>query len=79
MRTSNFSKLHPDHLPEVVSQLQLLVMDSVIAVQKRAIQAASIVYRNTLQWMCKGESEADMQVVWEHLSDIKVCEFIWFF
>ncbi|CAG9583059.1 unnamed protein product [Danaus chrysippus] len=67
------SKSYPEYLPKIIGQLQLLVIDTVIAVQKRAIQAASLVYRNVLLWICKGTSEMkDMQYVWEHLSELKL-------
>ncbi|KAM3958748.1 symplekin scaffold protein [Aphomia sociella] len=67
------SKNHPDHLPKVVGQLQLLLVDNVIAVQKRAIQAASIVYRNTLAWICKTDMDSsELQYVWEHLTQLKL-------
>ncbi|XP_053608461.1 symplekin [Plodia interpunctella] len=67
------SKQQPDQLPKIIAQLQLLLVDSVIAVQKRAIQAASIVYRNALAWICKGASNkdvSDLKYVWEHLSQL---------
>ncbi|CAH2090114.1 unnamed protein product [Euphydryas editha] len=67
------SKAFPHLLPKIIGQLQLLVIDSVIAVQKRAIQAASIVYRNVLLWICKGNAEvSEMQYVWEHLTELKL-------
>ncbi|XP_059046679.1 symplekin-like [Achroia grisella] len=67
------SKKHPDHLPKVVSQLRLLLLDNVIAVQKRAIQAASIVYRNTLTWICMSDAEStELQFVWEHVTQLKL-------
>ncbi|XP_050344199.1 symplekin [Nymphalis io] len=67
------SKAFPHLLPKIIGQLQLLVIDSVIAVQKRAIQAASIVYRNVLIWICKESAEvSEMQYVWEHLTELKL-------
>ena len=67
------SKLHPQFLPKIITQLRQLVSDSVIAVQKRAIQAASIVYRNTLVWICQGASETtEMQFVWKNITELKV-------
>ncbi|XP_068627947.1 symplekin [Battus philenor] len=67
------SKLYPEHLPKIIGQLQLLAEDSVIAVQKRAIQAASIVYRNALIWLCKSRADmTEMQYVWEHLNKLKL-------
>ncbi|CAH2041674.1 unnamed protein product, partial [Iphiclides podalirius] len=67
------SKKYPEHLPKIIAQLQLLVIDTVIAVQKRAIQAASIVYRNVLIWLCRSQTEvAEMQYVWEHLTKLKL-------
>ena len=68
-----FSKSHQNLLPKVISQLQLLVVDTVVAVQKRAIQAASIVYRNVLLWTCKGNVDMiEVQYVWEHITKLKV-------
>ncbi|KAG6455912.1 hypothetical protein O3G_MSEX009451 [Manduca sexta] len=67
------SKNHPQFLPKIISQLRLLVLDSVIAVQKRAIQAASIVYRNTLLWICKENGElSELQFVWDNLKELKL-------
>ncbi|KAL4715815.1 hypothetical protein ACJJTC_006394 [Scirpophaga incertulas] len=67
------SNLHPHHLPKVIGQLRMLITDTVIAVQKRAIQAASIVYRNTLIWICKSTAnESEMQYVWENLTQVKL-------
>ncbi|KAL0829046.1 hypothetical protein ABMA28_003914 [Loxostege sticticalis] len=67
------SKLHAEYLPKIIGQLRLLVTDDVIAVQKRAIQAASIVYRNTLLWICKGNAElSEMQYVWDNLTQLKL-------
>ncbi|CAG5043566.1 unnamed protein product [Parnassius apollo] len=67
------SKKYPEYLPKIIGQLQLLVIDTVIAVQKRAIQAASIVYRNVLIWLCKGKADhAEMQYVWDHLTKLKL-------
>ncbi|XP_037873084.1 symplekin [Bombyx mori] len=67
------SKSHPELLPKIVAQLRLLLLDPVIAVQKRAIQAASILYRNTLMWICKGDAEvSEMKHVWEHLTELKL-------
>ncbi|KAJ2951468.1 hypothetical protein O0L34_g13620 [Tuta absoluta] len=67
------SKQHPDYLPKCIGQLRLLIIDSVIAVQKRAIQAASIVYRNTLIWTCKTDCNiTDLQYVWQNLSELKL-------
>ncbi|CAB3227848.1 unnamed protein product [Arctia plantaginis] len=67
------SKKFPEQLPKIVAQLRLLVLDTVIAVQKRAIQASSIVYRNTLLWICKGgASLTDAQYVWENITQLKL-------
>ncbi|XP_045536785.1 symplekin [Papilio machaon] len=67
------SKQFPEYLPKIIGQLQMLVIDSVIAVQKRAIQAASIAYRNVLIWLCKSNAEIqEMQHVWEHLNKLKL-------
>ncbi|GBP32431.1 Symplekin [Eumeta japonica] len=67
------SKNHPQYLPQVVAQLRALLMDSVIAVQKRVIQASSIIYRNALTWICKGKGTiAEMQIVWQQLTELKL-------
>ncbi|CAD0197620.1 unnamed protein product [Chrysodeixis includens] len=69
----DLSKQHPDFLPKIIGQLRLLVVDSVIAVQKRAIQASSIIYRNTLMWICQGTADiSDMQLVWENITQLKL-------
>lgn len=67
------SKLHPQYIPKIIAELRLLVSDLVIAVQKRAIQASSIVYRNTLMWICQGRAEmSEMQFVWENITQLKL-------
>lgn len=67
------SKQHMEYIPKIIGQLRLLVLDSVVAVQKRAIQASSIIYRNTLLWICKGKgSVTDMQYVWENITQLKL-------
>ncbi|CAH0400259.1 unnamed protein product [Chilo suppressalis] len=67
------SKLHPQYLPKVIAHLRLFISDTVVAVQKRAIQAASIVYRNTLLWICKETADLpEMQLVWENLTQLKL-------
>uniref|UniRef100_A0A2A4JBI5 Symplekin n=1 Tax=Heliothis virescens TaxID=7102 RepID=A0A2A4JBI5_HELVI len=67
------SKLHRQYLPKIIAQLRLLVSDTVIAVQKRAIQASSIVYRNTLMWICQGATDVtEMQYVWENITQLKL-------
>ncbi|XP_045523080.1 symplekin isoform X1 [Pieris brassicae] len=62
----------PYTLPKVISQLQLLVIDTVVAVQKRAIQAAGVIYKNVLTWISKEESVAEMKHVWEHITKTKL-------
>ncbi|CAH0755472.1 unnamed protein product [Diatraea saccharalis] len=67
------SKLHPQYLPKVIGQLRLFISDTVVAVQKRAIQAASIVYRKTLLWICDTSADlSEMQLVWENLTQLKL-------
>ncbi|XP_045773505.1 symplekin isoform X2 [Maniola jurtina] len=67
------SKSHQNCLPKIITQLQLLVIDPIIAVQKRAIQAASLVYRNVLLWIYKGTADvSDKQYVWEQLAKLKL-------
>ncbi|VVD01257.1 unnamed protein product [Leptidea sinapis] len=66
------STKHPENIPIIISQLQLLVIDSVIAVQKKAIQAASVVYKNAIIWICKDNSEDAVKLVWDHISKLKL-------
>ncbi|KAI8431976.1 hypothetical protein MSG28_004505 [Choristoneura fumiferana] len=67
------SKLHPEHLPALIGQLRVLIMDTVIAVMKRAIQASSIVYRNTLLWICESDAQlGEKEYVWEQLTALKL-------
>ncbi|XP_063385231.1 symplekin [Cydia fagiglandana] len=67
------SKIQPEHLPTIVGKLRISIIDTVIAVQKRAIQAASIVYRNSLMWLCESDAPyTDKEHVWEQLSALKL-------
>ncbi|XP_052742119.1 symplekin isoform X2 [Bicyclus anynana] len=67
------SKSHQNCLPKIITQLQLLVIDPTIAVQKRAMQAACLVYRNILLWIYKNTPDvSDMQYVWEQLAKLKL-------
>ncbi|CAK1542923.1 unnamed protein product [Leptosia nina] len=62
----------PENLPKVISNLQLLVTDPVVAVQKRAIQAASVIYKNVLTWLCSSTNEQEAKLVWEHMNKTKL-------
>lgn len=57
----------------MLSNLQLLLMDASVQVQKRVIQAASIVYKNAFIWICaSSEQDANMEKSWDGLNNIKV-------
>ncbi|XP_039293523.1 symplekin [Nilaparvata lugens] len=59
-------------LPKVVPNLQMLLQDSCAQVQKRVIQAASQVYRCTLNWVCKATHITEqMKAVWLMMCNIK--------
>ena len=52
--------------------LQLLLNDSSVAVQKRVIQALTVVYKVTLQWLAKANTVTDlMEKTWNMLCQMK--------
>lgn len=63
-----------DHetLPKVIANLQLMMADSALAVQKRVIQAMTHLYRVALQWISKAKHlTEDMEAVWTIVCKIK--------
>lgn len=67
------SKLQPEFLPKIVSALLLMFTDSVIAVQKRVLQAGSIVYSSALTWICKSNADvAEKKSVWDMITRLKL-------
>lgn len=58
----------------MLGNLQLLLMDASVQVQKRVIQAANIVYKNAFVWICSSsEHDDNMEKSWNILNHIKVC------
>jgi symplekin len=52
--------------------LQLLLSDSSVAVQKRVIQCLTQLYKITLQWLARANSVSDlMQKTWNILCQMK--------
>lgn len=71
--TLDFSKADQELLPKVMHNLQLLLSDSLVAVQKRVVQALTQVYKITLQWLSRSTmvNEA-MEKTWLMLSQMKI-------
>ena len=58
--------------PKVIANLQLLMGDSALAVQKRVIQAMTHLYRVALVWISKAKTVTeDMEAVWTVVGKIK--------
>ena len=65
-------KRDPDTLPKVVANLQIMMTDSALAVQKRVIQAMTHLYRVALAWISGAKSVSeDMEAVWGAVGKIK--------
>ncbi|XP_023330368.1 symplekin [Eurytemora carolleeae] len=59
-------------LPKVITNLQMMLGDDSVAVQKRVIQAMTHLYRSTLRWMSGGQSISDrMEAAWGLMVNIK--------
>ncbi|CAG9135473.1 unnamed protein product [Plutella xylostella] len=69
------SSVSPDLLPRCVALLGALAGGGgAAAVQKRAIQAASLVFRNALLWLPQAalDRPADAKLVWDELTKLKL-------
>ncbi|XP_077293057.1 symplekin scaffold protein [Arctopsyche grandis] len=67
------SKIKIELLPRMLGNLQLLLMDASVQVQKRVIQAANIVYKNAFVWICSSSDQDDnMEKSWNILNHIKL-------
>ena len=56
----------------MIANLQLLMGDSALAVQKRVIQAMTHLYRVALVWISKAKAVTeDMEAVWTVVGKIK--------
>jgi len=65
-------KKDPDLLPKVVANLQIMLSDSAVGVQKRVIQAMTHLYKATLAWLSKAKViSEDMEACWTMISGIK--------
>ena len=65
-------KKDPDALPQVIANLQMLMSDSALAVQKRVIQAMTHLYKVTLVWISRAKVVTDdMEAVWNVVHGIK--------
>jgi len=61
-------------LPKVITNLQMMLTDRSVAVQKRAIQAVTVLYRSTLRWLSlqAGVGITDrMEAAWTLVNNIK--------
>ena len=65
-------KKDPDLLPDVIVNLQMMIGDEVVVVQKRVIQAMTHIYKVALGWISKAKSLTDnMEAVWTVVCKIK--------
>ena len=59
-------------LPKVIANLQLLLGDHSVVVQKRVIQAMTHVYRSTLKWLARTKNVSDsMEAAWTLMCQMK--------
>lgn len=66
------SKKEPDMLPRVIPGLMALLTDESAPVLKRAVQAASQVYRSTLIWISKAKSVTDAhEKAWQQMGQLR--------
>jgi len=62
----------PELLPKVIANMQLMMGDSAVVVQKRVIQAMTHLYRSALQWLSKAKSISDsMEAAWGLMCNMK--------
>lgn len=65
-------KKDPEILPEVVMNLQMMMADEAVTIQKRVIQAMIHIYRVALIWLSKSKTVTDnMQAVWTVICRLK--------
>ncbi|XP_023219943.1 symplekin-like [Centruroides sculpturatus] len=65
-------KKDPETLPKVVANLNMMLADEAVAVQKRVIQAATQLFKVALQWLCKAKTIDDvMESTWAYMSKLK--------
>ena len=59
-------------LPKVIANLQLMLGDQSVVVQKRVIQAMTHLYRSTLKWLATTKTVSDrMEAAWSLMCNIK--------
>ncbi|CAB4065454.1 SYMPK [Lepeophtheirus salmonis] len=65
-------KVDPELLPKVIKNVQILMMESGVAVQKRVIQAMTHLYKISLMWIARAKTVTeDMEAVWNEIIAIK--------
>jgi symplekin len=66
------SKKEPDMLPRVIPALMALLLEECAPVLKRAVQAASQVYRATLIWISKAKSVTEVhEKAWQQMGQLR--------
>jgi len=66
------SKKEPDVLPRLASCLLALLQDESVMVLKRAVQAASQVYRSSLMWISKAKVVSDIHdKTWQEMGQVR--------
>ena len=67
-----YSKVDNELLPKVMHNLQRLLSDTSIAVQKRVVQALTQLYKVTLLWLARAHSVNNlMETTWDRLCQMK--------
>jgi len=65
-------KKDPEVLPKVIANLQMMMGDQAVAVQKRVIQAMTQLYKSTLKYLSSASSISDrMEAAWGLVLNIK--------
>lgn len=64
-------------LPKMLRHLITLLSDVSVVVQKRVIQAANVIYKNALIWICSTANCTDeIEQTWIMLNELKVRHFL---
>lgn len=62
----------PEILPKVIANLNMMLYDAAVAVQKKVIVAATRLYKVALQWICNAKNiSAVMESTWAYMTQLK--------
>jgi symplekin len=66
------AKKEPEFLPRLANCMVSLLQDESVVVLKRAIQAASQVYRSTLMWISRAKAVSDVhEKAWQQMGQVR--------